>query len=161
MYDDGQVQGEARGLGARVYGIAGKTTGVKWLGRGAVAWAMVVVYAGAIVVASSIPSHRFPASDLWRMDKVLHMIEYAGLSLLLAVALWIGSKRPAAFLIAFAIASCFGVLDELYQRTTPGRSSSALDVIADCAGAAIGAGLAWVILRSWRRFAPTEASNRS
>jgi VanZ family protein len=122
---------------------------------------MLATYAAAIVALSSIPSHRFPTSDLWSFDKVLHMIEYTGLGLLLCRAMTLATARPIAYLAAFVVAAGFGVLDELYQSTTPGRNSSAFDAIADCAGAAVGVALWWVILRSWRRFAATAESNRS
>ena len=123
---------------------------------------MLVGYACVIVALSSIPSSRLRALELlWSFDKVLHMVEYAGLSLLLCRALTVTGRGSVALVAAFVIAACFGVLDEVYQSTTPGRYASAFDVMADCAGAAVGVGLWWVILRSWRRFAASEENNPS
>ncbi len=98
-----------------------------------------------------------PEGRLWDFDKLAHAGVYAVLGALTLRAWWIGGRRGATFVaIAFAMAGGFGGIDELYQRTTPGRHSSWGDLIADCAGALVGAAIAWGILRRCRSAATQE-----
>jgi VanZ family protein len=97
------------------------------------------------VLLSSIPGQQMPSGAWWRADKLIHVVEYAVLAALVVRALRLGPPR-ATVLIAAAIAvigaTVFGVTDELHQSFTPGRYSSALDVLADGIGAIVGAGAA-------------------
>jgi VanZ family protein len=109
---------------------------------------LVAAYAAAILCMSSIPSSALPRSSLWDFDKVIHACEYGLLGAFVTRALWGSGRRSIAFaLLGFAIAAAFGGLDELYQRTTPGRFSSLADVAADSIGAALGTVATWSILR--------------
>ncbi len=82
-----------------------------------------------------------------------HVIAYAGLGFLLvrAVAGGLGGRitgRVAGS--ALAIATVYGVTDEVHQMFVPGRVADINDVIADAAGAllAVGACWAWGIIRA-------------
>jgi VanZ family protein len=92
---------------------------------------------------SSIPADRLPSSEtLWSFDKVIHAAEYFILGALVARAFHVGPPRLRAvyaFGLALAAAAVFGVADELYQTTTPGRSGNRYDAYADAAGAMLGA----------------------
>ena len=69
--------------------------------------------------------------------KTAHFTEYAVLAMLWFVALTRErglSRGPAAW-IAFIVAACWAVLDELHQAFVPGRTASALDVVLDSTGA--------------------------
>ena len=91
-------------------------------------------YAAVIVALSSIPGTNYPAAEIFTYDKVIHIVEYAGFSFILARA-----RPDNASLMATALfASLFGMGDELYQMMVPGRDSSLLDWIADSAGALAG-----------------------
>ena len=92
-------------------------------------------------------------------DKSWHMAGYAGLGVLLLIPLADGKLGGVTWRragTAVALATLYGVSDETHQAFVPGRSADALDVVADCAGAAAGAGMvalaaaarAWGILKS-------------
>lgn len=84
-------------------------------------------------------------------DKAAHFAAYMVLGVLLVRAIGgRGWKRPGlpVVLAAAAIAAAYGATDELHQRFVPGRSSEALDLLADAAGGLSGAGAvyAWGII---------------
>jgi VanZ family protein len=106
------------------------------------AWLMAAGFAGAILAVSSIPAHSMPrAPELWRWDKLIHALEYALATTLFYRALELSrparDRRSLIFrvLLCVLLYSGFGVLDELYQSTVPGRDSSVYDVMADILGA--------------------------
>jgi VanZ family protein len=75
-------------------------------------------------------------------DWASHGAAYLVLSLLLCRALTGGLRRPlrtSAALAAVALATAYGVGDELHQSTVPGRDASRGDVLKDLGGAAAGA----------------------
>lgn len=109
--------------------------------RPAVAWAAAVVYA-ALIFALSAQSKPLPflPPELWGLDKLLHLAEYAGLGALVAWALRLGGRSPARVLgLALLAGSLYGASDELHQRLVPERTADARDWAADTAGAALGA----------------------
>lgn len=110
-------------------------------------WLPVIAYVGLIFGLSSVsglqPPLRFANSD-----KVVHIGEYSVLGFLLTRALrTIPALRGllAAGLTAVLIGMAVGGLDEIYQRSTPGRESSGLDFTADSLGLALAViAYAWV-----------------
>ena len=98
---------------------------------------MAVAFAVMILAVSSIPATRMPKSPtLWRWDKVVHATEYALLATLVFRAFATRGISIAKTLIATALlCSLFGMLDETYQSTVPGRDSSHFDMLADSLGA--------------------------
>lgn len=103
-------------------------------------FAPAVAYMGLIFYVSSLSltQARLPRNS----DKLIHFAEYGVLA-----ALWIfalrGRTRHAA-LWAAAIASLYGVTDELHQLYVPHRSASVYDWVADTLGAGLLA--AFVVL---------------
>ena len=99
-----------------------------------------LLWAGAILVATSIPGRDVPDVDLPHVDKVVHFLLYAVLGVLLSRALRTGragvAVRPAvrALLPWLVAIACFAAVDEWHQRWVPGRSSDTLDWYADVAG---------------------------
>jgi VanZ family protein len=108
----------------------------------------------AIILAmSSIPNLGPPDVGLPWADKVCHLGEYGVLGWLFArVRGGSGARRALAGAL---VGACMGAVDENYQRLTPGRDVSGLDVLADIAGASLGAflGPMWLdpLWRRWRR----------
>lgn len=84
---------------------------------------------------SSVPGPAFPESVdfLGRFATLAHFILYAVLGLLLASAFGRPDGRTLA--LAVAIASLYGVSDEMHQVFVPGRSPDPLDWLADTLGA--------------------------
>lgn len=85
-------------------------------------------------------------------DKANHLLAFAAMT----ATAWRGwahdaaGRRAGAAVIATQCA--LGVLIELLQSQVPGRSADAQDLVADALGIALGALLAWRLLR--RRAAP-------
>lgn len=118
----------------------------------ALPWLAVAAYAGAIFALSSL-ENPLPALSSRLSDKLLHGAEYAGLGLLLALALSRSLPRFGPFPLAVAAAlaaAAYGASDEWHQSFVPGRDASALDWLADAAGSALGAGAAAAFLRRAR-----------
>ena len=102
-------------------------------------WLPVVLYAAVIFAVSAQPRLK-PPFAFQNSDKFWHLVEYAGLGLLLARGLRGTSPtaRPLVrALIALSVGITLGTADELFQSTVPGRDCSALDLIADTLGVGI------------------------
>jgi VanZ family protein len=121
-------------------------------------WIPAVLYMAAIFVLSSISD--LGPSPAGVSDKSWHMLAYAGLGVLLLLPLVEAKLSGVTWrraLAAIALATLYGVSDEVHQSFVPGRSPEALDVAADAIGAILGvasvgllaAARAWGILRSW------------
>src|SRR5688572_17265433 len=110
-------------------------------------------WAATIFVLSSFPGSAYPTTDLVNADKLVHVAIYALLGGLCARGLargWsLGTGR--ALSLAAMTAALYGVTDELHQWFVPGRNADWRDVVADAAGAVLGAGLVVLLARGGRR----------
>lgn len=105
------------------------------------------VPAAALMAALWWSSSRTPAprpKDVVRdtLHNGAHVAAYAAL----AAAALLALRPRAAFrgrdvAIAFAVSAAYGVVDELHQRSVPGRVASVLDVVSDAAGALLACAL--------------------
>ena len=98
-----------------------------------------------IFAASSVPGSQIPGA-IW--DKLAHLLVYAALGAFYMLPLSggrlagiTGRTAGAAIVLSFL----FGLSDEVHQMFTPGRSPDILDVVADTAGASLGAGAVVVL----------------
>lgn len=112
-------------------------------------WFPVVAYMGFIFVLSSV-SKTPPIAG--HTDKWLHGLLYAGLSVLIVRAVtngWREPLRPGLALAAAALATAYGIGDEIHQHFVPPRQADVLDVAADAAGATLAAFVlyGWDIIR--------------
>lgn len=115
-------------------------------------WAPALLWAGLLFYMSSRALPEAPPGS----DKIAHFCAYALLSALLLRALHRGAgpvRAPLA-LTAVALATLYGVSDELHQSFVPGRDASVLDVCADFAGAATAAVVLWGARASRRGIHP-------
>ena len=112
-------------------------------------WLPPLVWAGVIVLATSIPTDRVP-QQLTPFDKVIHFLMYFGLSGLMTR--WFVAARPylRAAATAVAIAMVFAAVDEWHQGFIPGRSPEFADWVADSIGAMVGAAGAIFLARRRR-----------
>lgn len=113
-------------------------------------WIAVAAWASVIFWFSSLPGSQIPG----RCGSLGHFGEYAifGALILLAVG------APERLLPAVALASAYGVTDELHQLFVPGRHADPVDWLVDTAGALAGAlVLAWV----WRRISAGDRDGRA
>ncbi len=114
-------------------------------------WLPVFVYAGLIFYLSSLST--VPAQIIvTTKDWVLHMIEYAILSMLLLRAFGKSENTMLKFeklkpesmtlknwaaILAILIATIYGITDEIHQYFVPGRVMSGFDIVADFLGSII------------------------
>lgn len=71
-------------------------------------------------------------------DKLAHCAAYAGLTLLVAIGVWLRCRLTLKTLLWIGAAlACYGVIDELIQYPIPGRSSDPYDWLADLTGIAL------------------------
>ncbi len=75
-------------------------------------------------------------------DKLAH----AGLFGTLALLLWAAHVRPW---LAVALATGWGIVDEVHQAFVPGRTPELLDVVADATGAVVAVALAEAVRVRW------------
>jgi VanZ family protein len=106
---------------------------------------------------SFVDGDKQPGFSLHRLiRKCAHMAEYAALSFLLYAFVYVWRSAPfyRTALIAWFIATLYGVSDEIHQLFVPGRSGALKDVLIDAAGAAIGVLALAVflgIVRIWKK----------
>lgn len=112
-------------------------------------WIAVASWASVIFWFSSLPGSQVPG----RFGSLGHFGEYAILGALLLLAL----GAPDRLLPAVALASAYGVTDEIHQLFVPGRCADPVDWLIDTLGALVGAAvLAWL----WRVVIARRASER-
>ena len=108
----------------------------------------MVAYAVLIFFLSSIsdPSPGF-IPHFFMADKLIHLIEYTLLGFLLfrAFGEWLPPRKK--LILSFALASFYGFTDELHQYFVPLRDAEFMDLLADSAGALLGAYVALMIRR--------------
>ena len=98
-------------------------------------WLPALLWAGTIFFLSSRSQFPEPPGILaW--DKLQHCLAYGVGGYLIARATGL---RGRGTLLAIVLGSLYGASDELHQWFVPGRSSEALDWVADTLGVAIGA----------------------
>lgn len=107
-------------------------------GRILVYWLPPVAWAGAIFVVSSLSLPPQPPVYPFE-DKVYHALVFGVLALLLLRAFFEGQQisLARAALLAFILASLYGVVDEVHQYFVPLRTMDVRDWLADTAGAAV------------------------
>ncbi len=101
----------------------------------------LLAYCGLIFYLSSQSDLAVPAF-VSRSDKIMHMLEYAGLGFLSGrffACLWSEKPQVVLLLLAFFFTVVYGLSDEWHQAFVPGRDSSWLDLLADSVGGYVGA----------------------
>jgi len=118
-------------------------------------WILAGLYMAGLFALSSVPDRRgepglsdyFPPPNV---QNALHIPAYAGLSFLM----WKGLRgRRHAAVLAAALATTYGALDEVHQMFVTGRTASVTDALANALGAFAVAG--WVLLRARAPGPPT------
>jgi len=92
----------------------------------------VIIFCLIITIGSSIPGNNVPELYIFGMDKLLHVLEYFIFGYLLVNST--SDKTQYPIYLCFFLGLCFALIDETYQLTVIGRSSSSFDVIADAIG---------------------------
>lgn len=100
-----------------------------------VRWIPVVLWAGVILVGTSIPNVPGPPAPPG-VDKVAHLAMYAVLGFLALRAAWDGAART--LVVTLAAVALFAAVDEWHQAYIPSRSADIADWVADVTGATLG-----------------------
>ncbi|MEQ5766072.1 VanZ family protein [Halomonas sp. H33-56] len=105
-------------------------------------WGLAATAALVIAWGSLMPASELPEDLPW--DKANHLIAYAGLATLLALA----SGRSG---LSMGLAVAYGVAIEFAQIPVPGRlGGDVWDIVANILGAVLGVGAVWLWCR-WRQ----------
>ena len=98
-------------------------------------WLPPALWAALIVVLTSIPSPPDAPGGIPHLDKVVHLVLYAGLGWLAARA--VGTRNPRALALVVLAIAVFAGVDEWHQQFFA-RDPSIADWIADVLGASAG-----------------------
>lgn len=105
------------------------------------AWGPVVLWAGAILVVTTVPLPEGPDGGVRHLDKLVHGTMYFGLGWTVARALHrTGRSTGGALALALVAAAGFAALDEWHQSWV-GRDPALGDWTADAVGLVAGLGL--------------------
>lgn len=107
----------------------------------------VIVYAGLIIAASSIPHLKTPSIRFFAFDKLAHFVEYslfAWITFRSFSHLGRGITVNLAYLLTVLFVSVFATLDEFYQSLIPGRFLDLQDLAVDIGGAILVATFFWL-----------------
>jgi len=105
----------------------------------AVLWAAVIWYASSLSLGTASPF------QVTGVDKLGHLAEYGVLGLLSGWALMMSRPDLGRWDIvqgAMMLGGAWAWVDEIHQFWVPGRTSDPLDMLADLAGAGVGAWIA-------------------
>ena len=103
----------------------------------------VAAYCGMIFYLSSIPSFPLPP-PFPHFDKIVHFLEFGGLSVLVVLGLRRAEYSfSAGMQVIVPVIFCllYGLSDEIHQLFVEGRIFDLTDLAVDAAGAAFAAGL--------------------
>ena len=110
-------------------------------------WLPSLLWAGWILKGALDPDPEPPPFEFAHLDKVAHLVAWA---ILAALARWamgptVGARR--GLWVSWGLAFGYGLAVEVLQAPIATRSAEALDLVADGAGALLGA---WFVGRRWR-----------
>ncbi len=99
-----------------------------------------------IMVLLSLPGQSFPVVEIWKPDKIAHLLLFGMQFVLLWIALEIPVRREVLgcrpFLFSIIATLLFGILSEGYQAAFTTRMADVYDMIAN----AVGVGLALLLV---------------
>jgi VanZ family protein len=98
-------------------------------------WVPAIIICSISVYLSSQPTIEKMPSFLYA-DKLVHLVCFAGLAFW--VAFGFNLKKYSQFWISSIFVSVYGIIDEIHQSFTPGRSVSFFDWCCDSIGAVLG-----------------------
>lgn len=103
---------------------------------------VLLFFSFLILAGSSVPGHKIPEAFQLTPDKLIHCAEYFFLGS--AIFYWLSQEfsiqgNYKLILMTLLIGSAFGMLDENYQRLTPGRTPDVWDWVLDTIGVLLAA----------------------
>jgi VanZ family protein len=115
-------------------------------------WGPVVAIMALIFFQSAMSDPFAPPGRL--SDKTMHFLAYAALGGAMIRAVSDASSEAMTrnrVLLAWFVTALYGVSDEVHQAFVPGRTPDFLDLLADAAGAIVGAVVVAVVARGVRQ----------
>jgi len=109
-----------------------------------------ISFALLIIAGSSIPGKEIPSAFQFAPDKLIHCAEYFVFGYLLFNWLKLefsGTKQHLIIIATILLGSMMGIIDENYQRLTPGRSPDIWDWVLDTIGVLLAIGLILLLNR--------------
>lgn len=104
---------------------------------------MISFYLSSQPIIQKMPSFPFA-------DKIVHFICFGGLAFWVAFGCNLTGKSKKEIILPTIIVSLYGVIDEIHQSFTPGRSSTVSDWIADTLGGLLGSYVFFLVLKILR-----------
>ena len=117
---------------------------IKWLP--ALSIFGISFYLSSLSTIQQIPA--FPYAD-----KLVHFICFGGLAFWVAFGCDFFANSKLKIFVPVIIVSIYGIIDEIHQSFTPGRSSTVGDWIADTLGALLGSFIFYLIsklIQKWK-----------
>lgn len=102
--------------------------------------AAIALYCAAIFYLSSLSDPPDPGISLPLMDKMVHVVLYAGLAATVSVGIRRSNEtvRPwVQWCVPVLFAVMYGLIDEVHQMFVPNRGWELSDLAADALGAAV------------------------
>ncbi len=85
--------------------------------------------------------------SFWNADKLVHFVCFGGLAFWVSFAFLNVKSWKIRLLLSTAFVSLYGVIDEIHQSFTLGRSCSVFDWLADTTGAFFGCLIFLLVLK--------------
>lgn len=111
-----------------------------------------ILFAGVILLLSSLPNAQAPSFDIRNIDKFYHGLEYFLFGILIFRAfphVHASPRRVVFYVLLFVFGFVYAGLDETVQSFVPNRDSSIGDWLADIIGYTV-AGLSVLLYRTLR-----------
>jgi len=113
-------------------------------------WLPAILWAGLIYYLSSQSGVHLPGGDFLFKDKVAHIFAYWVLCALVLFGCRGLKEIDFAMGVGLLIVIVYGFLDEIHQKSVPGRLCDPFDFIADSAGA-VGCYMMILMIMEYRK----------
>lgn len=104
-----------------------------------------IIFAISFYLSSQSTIQKIPAFP--HADKLVHFVCFGGLAFWVAFGCNLFENQKTKILLPTIIVSVYGIIDEIHQSFTPGRSSTISDWIADTLGALFGSFVFYLVVK--------------
>lgn len=104
-----------------------------------------IIFAISFYLSSQSTIQKIPAFP--HADKLVHFVCFGGLAFWVAFGCNLSENQKIKILLPTIIVSIYGIIDEIHQSFTPGRSSTISDWIADTLGALFGSFVFYLVVK--------------
>jgi len=104
-----------------------------------------IIFAISFYLSSQSTIQKIPAFP--HADKLVHFVCFGGLAFWVAFGCNLFENQKIKILLPTIIVSIYGIIDEIHQSFTPGRSSTISDWIADTLGALFGSFVFYLVVK--------------